>query len=246
MKVGNYPPSGGNGALYSATDSPVRTWCNVAGVWRPWIEGTYLGGAPGSCGDFPTRINGWDGHGFTDAPLPGVPRWTITTGQSLAVHAACRALSPNVGAFAECVLLHEHNTIAGTNTGQDYACGLAVADPVTKAARSLMLTFLGGSPTRVGLWGAANYTANNWSQSMDVYTETGEGVRRTGPQVLRVERTAARTLTFSVSRNGVVYEPIATYTEASDGACTLVGPTLVASYNGANPVGVSVLSWLQG
>lgn len=245
VKTGNYPPSGGPGTLYLATDSPNLEWANVAGVWRPIVDGVYLGTAPGDVTQWPYIIPGWDGHGMAADPRPGVPRWKISTGQSLAVHAAARAFGNGIGAHADAVMLHEHDTVSGTNTGQDYGAGLFVGESATRKCAAISLAYTAGSPNRVAAWTCADWAANNWGTVSAPYTEIDEGVRRPGTTVLRAIRTAAATITFATSRNGVIWEPVATWAESSAGAADRIGVTLLSSYNGTNPVAVSVLSWAQ-
>lgn len=241
VKIGVYPPSGGPGTLYLATNSPVLEWVNDAGAWRPVIDGSYLGTAPGSVANWPTSIPGWDGHALVGADLPGVPRWSIRTGQSLAVHIAARPFANSV----ECVILADHDTAGGVNSGQDYGVALALAESVSHKAVALALAFTGGSPDRVAIWTAANYLTDNWGTALTPYSEIAEGVKRTQSMVLRARRTAANKVTLEVSRNGVIWEQLYVYTESVAGGLNLAGPCALAGYNGVNPVGVSVLSWRQ-
>ena len=197
MKIGNYPPSGGPGTQYLALDCPVPVWVNVAGIWRPIIDGAYIGVAPGDIGLWPYDIVGWDGHGMLNSPTPGIPRWTIPSGQSLAVHARARDFGAGIGSHVDVVLLHEHDTVGGANTGQDYGVGLFIGETATLKAAALAPTYIGGSPNRTELLTCANYNTSNWGVSVTPYTEIAEGVRREELYLDHLETLLTKTVAFA-------------------------------------------------
>ena len=240
MIIGTYPPVGPAGTLYAATDSPTAEWVNDGGVWRPIIDGSFIGTAPGVIADWPTT----NGALVTAGNLPGCPLIRVDSegiGGPYGLQAKLRPFSTAVG--AEAIMALTATIKRDLVTASYWGWG-----PVLQHAGSLRsrgcytLEFGNNYQQHLAL---QEYAAGAARTGATEYIPGPRDEAYGGATLFRVRRTGATTIEWSIGKDGVAWSVIATFADVAGSEFDRVGFGGLCATTGGLSMQVLCRSWQQ-